>query len=124
MTVSLPSHVNLGNSPHSAYRRTTVVAMTHSREPPLLRTWLHRLFPAVSANPVVTQALWIHRDGTRRVDQIGRVPIETYYNSELHQIQWLPDGKQISFIYRGMLYVLPSPARDRQDLSLHCRQQT
>ena len=25
---------------------------------------------------------------------------------DLEYVQWLPDGKQISFIYRGMLYVV------------------
>ena len=26
---------------------------------------------------------------------------------ELKQIQWLPDGKHISFVYRGTLYIMP-----------------
>ena len=27
---------------------------------------------------------------------------------QLEDIQWLPDGKQLSFIYQGMLYVVPA----------------
>jgi hypothetical protein len=32
--------------------------------------------------------------------------------NQLEQVQWLPDGKQISFIYHGTLYVVNARVRN------------
>jgi hypothetical protein len=44
--------------------------------------------------------------------EIGYVPTDLDANGNLEgqltHIEWLPDGKQISFVYHGALYVVPA----------------
>ena len=44
--------------------------------------------------------------------KIGYVPLTQdpygFLNSPLRDIRWLPDGRQVSFVYNGMLYVAPA----------------
>jgi len=72
--------------------------------PPLL-VWLHHFLPGIPANPVIIEGLWISwADGTE-MREIGHVPGAHGWQL-VEALQWLPDGKQISFTYRNRLYVV------------------
>jgi len=73
--------------------------------PPLMG-WLHRILPRIPATPRITEGLWVSRvDGTG-MREIGHVSGAN--DRCLEDIEWLPDGKHISFVYRGMLYTVPT----------------
>jgi len=82
--------------------------LQHSATPPFL-DWLHRVFPKFDAKPTLTESLWVSRTDGRGMYEIGHVPTLLDENGELEEcikaIQWLPDGKQISFVYHGKLYI-------------------
>ena len=77
---------------------------------------MHRWFPRHAAPEQRQQELWISRaDGSdmRRVGDIitnspdpKRLPAD---DVEIEQMQWLPNGKQISFLYDHSLYLLDVP---------------
>jgi hypothetical protein len=63
-----------------------------------------------------TRSIWTCRlDGTQ-MHEIGSVPLAiasmpenddvVYYSP--HTLRWLPDGRQLSFIYNGALYTIPA----------------
>ena len=86
-------------------------------------TWLHRLLPTFTSTPRHTEELWVSRAEGGGMHEIGHVPIPMDATGQtvsppdgleyfLDDIQWLPDGKHVSFVYRGMLYVVPAePAK-------------
>ena len=84
-----------------------------------LRVWLHRTLPAVALKPSVTEELWVTRPDGQGLRVIGYVPAKLNANGSVHNyyedqkgalanLQWLPDGKQVSFIYAGTLYIVPA----------------
>jgi len=89
-----------------------------SRTPPLL-SWLHRVIPKFTAKPTVTEELWVSGTDEGEMHKIGAVPIKMDASGKaddpangseflITDMRWLPDGKQISFIYQGTLYVVPA----------------
>jgi hypothetical protein len=84
----------------------------HRTQTPVVLTWLHRFFPSVPVKPTVSQGLWVCRAGTPQVREVGHIPMSTKnFNTitgdPIEQVEMLPDGRQISFIYRNVLYVVP-----------------
>jgi hypothetical protein len=89
------------------------------RKSPVL-VLLQRVFPKFVVKPAVTEEIWIGRLGEPRMHEIGHVPApaasvdESKYISflpdgpqdELKNVQWLPHGRQISFVYKGTLYLV------------------
>jgi hypothetical protein len=78
---------------------------------PLL-IWLHRMIPKFNPKPTINEALWVsHADG-RGLREVGYVPAQPGVSGSptdgLKDVQWLPDGKQVSFVYHGTLYVVPA----------------
>jgi hypothetical protein len=53
---------------------------------------------------VEVQSLWIRRVDGSGLRQLGYVTGHLRYGT----LQWMPDGKQLSFVYRGALYVVPA----------------
>ena len=78
--------------------------------------WLHRIFPKFGAKPTEEEGLWVSRADGGGMREIGHVPLDvaSLVNGKrvpfpsLDDFQWLPDGKQISFLYHGTLYVAPA----------------
>jgi len=67
--------------------------------------WLQTIVPQVASDPVETEWLSIYRSDRNSVERIA--PVSTADDAKVQEVKWLPDGKRISFIYRGMLYVMP-----------------
>ena len=84
---------------------------------PLLLGWLHRTLPRLVKLPT-TRELWVSRLDGGGIHKIGsaQLPFDAAENLTMEMINsiafyglnWLPDGKHISFIHRGMLYVVPA----------------
>lgn len=96
-----------------------------SQKPALVEV-LHRIFPKVAVKPTLTEGLWVSNPDGHGMHEIGHVPSVAEHkglsdrltvgfhelaenpNDQLHDIRWLPGGKQISFVYHGTLYVVPA----------------
>jgi hypothetical protein len=78
----------------------------------LLLTWLHRIFPKFTPKPMLTEELWSSRVDGQGMKEIGHVPLQTdatdQPESGLSNMDWLPDDKHISFVYRNTLYIVPA----------------
>ena len=72
--------------------------------------WLHKAIPGIRVKPRVTEELWVSRADGQGMHEIGHISMQTEQNNDLREklmhVDWLPNGKQISFVYRGMLYVV------------------
>jgi len=104
----LPEGAELYRGEASPSQKSILYYIHASRTPPFL-TWLHHIFPHFRTEPTPTEELWVSRSDGQGVREIGHVrvladPGHTF----LGDIRWLPDGRQISFVYRGMLYVAPA----------------
>ena len=87
---------------------TAIVYHVRTEQTPPIMAWLHRFVPFIVARPDISEGLWFSRiDGTG-MREIGKV---LGAQSHLTDIQWLPDDRHISFVYRGMLYLLPIEAQ-------------
>lgn len=79
---------------------------------PALLTWLHQIIPKFDPKPAPIEELWVSRADGRGLHEIGCVPAGFYSDGNpayaLEDVKWLPDGKQISFIYNATLYVVPA----------------
>jgi hypothetical protein len=113
-TVTLPKNTLMVGQAGASHQSTEALLLQHS-ETPLVFVWMHRLTHSVSIKPVVEEGLWVNLAGTQQMHEIGHIPVRpgknnTIEGDQIDQLQWLPDGKQISFTYRGMLYVTPTTA--------------
>lgn len=76
--------------------------------------WLsvHRLIPKFNPRPIYTESVWISRTDGHGMQELGHVPTHLDENGTpqdlLRDVRWLPDGRQISFVYEGTLYVMPA----------------
>ena len=106
----LPKNGRLIDWPNALHLSDTILHGQRT-EVPMLVSWLHRLLPFVPANPVTTEELWLKRPGVEDVQELGHIPatveVDNFFKSRLEQVQRLRDGKQVSFIFHGMLYVMP-----------------
>jgi hypothetical protein len=111
---TLPEQVKVIQRYDSPRLRLSVYEATLTRTVPWLGM-LHRLIPSVSAPPLVSEGLWVTVPGAHRMAEIGHVPVSTdkqgQAEDQLEQIKWLPDGKHISFVYHGMLYMTDTAVR-------------
>jgi hypothetical protein len=117
--VKLPQGSSLVDWDISPQQDLVLYHLRVERKSPVL-VLLQRVFPKFVVKPVVTEEIWVNRLGESRMHEIGHVPVpaasadESKYlgfdsdspQDELKNVQWLPDGKQISFIYRGTLYLV------------------
>jgi len=78
-------------------------------------TWLYRILPKFYMfymKPILTEELWISRADGSDLHEIGHVPTSMDKTGnpafQLHALHWLPDGKHISFVAQGRLYVVPA----------------
>ena len=81
-----------------------IIDIRHMQRSPILE-WLQTIVPQVASDPVETEWLSIYRSDRNSVERIA--PVSTADDAKVQEVKWLPDGKRISFIYRGMLYVMP-----------------
>jgi hypothetical protein len=78
--------------------------------------WLHRIFPRFGSKPTDEEGLWVSRADGGGMREIGHVPLDIVRQvngkgvpaPSFEEFQWLPDGKQISFVYHATLYVVPA----------------
>ncbi|MCW3054459.1 MAG: hypothetical protein JWN14_3629 [Chthonomonadales bacterium] len=108
--VPLPVHTTFHEEVVSPKQQAIFYHLHVSRTLPIL-SWLQRFFPKIQPKPVLTEELWLSRIDGRDMHKIGHVPTRLDANGtaqeQLEHLQWRPDGKQISFVYHGTLYVLP-----------------
>jgi len=78
-------------------------------------TSLQRLLPSITANKSMKSELWIGNTEGGKTRKIGYIPIAQStvvpaypaYEDFATDVQWLPDGRHISYLYGGDLYVVP-----------------
>ena len=108
--LQLPVGAKLQSSEASPQQQFLWYHLQTAQTPPFF-VWLHRLFPNLSVKPVLTESLWISRPDGKGMQELGYVLTHPDADGDpedlLGNIQWLPDGKMISFVYHGTLYVLP-----------------
>ena len=89
---------------------TAIVYHVRMERTPPIMAWLHRIVPAVTVKPDISESLWCSRiDGTG-MRELGNMPGAQGHLTDIH---WLPDDRHISFVYRGMLYLLPIETQTR-----------
>src|SRR5205085_698571 len=86
------------------------------------RAWLHRLLPAFPLQERSVVSLWVSRADGREMREIGALDgtgIEVPSASDDGEgvvyfpilqaltLQWLPDGRGLSFVHHDMLYTVP-----------------
>ena len=80
----------------------------HKTRTNALLSWMHRILPKFDPKPTAALGLWGSRDDGSSLHEIGHIPVPLDANGNprdwLTDLQWLPDGKEISFVYRGTLY--------------------
>lgn len=78
--------------------------------------FLHRFIPVIPKVSVQTESLWISKADGKGFHEIGHVVVDrekaenTDDNAEqdgLSHVEWMPGGKQASFVYHHTLYVVP-----------------
>jgi hypothetical protein len=52
--------------------------------------------------------LWVTRLGKLQPDEIGYLEWSPGSKSGPHRVQWMPDGKRLSFVYRNALWIIPT----------------
>jgi hypothetical protein len=79
----------------------------HDYVPPLAGL-LHRLWPSYVIRPQSKTSLWISRSDGSHFHELGYVDTRTTADDalDLHPLQWLPDGKTLSFDHEGALWTL------------------
>jgi hypothetical protein len=109
--VALPEHAAVLNDAVSPNHSMIACALRVEKPQPWEK-WLRRLFPSLPSKPIITESLWICQTDGQGLQEIGHVPGKTAASGDadeqLTDLQWLPDGKQISFIYQNMLYTVPA----------------
>lgn len=72
---------------------------------------LHHIIPAIPGKPEVSEGLWVsHTDGTG-MHQVGLVRGEA--TTCLEDVELVPGGKHLSFVYHGTLYVIAADSAKR-----------
>ena len=80
---------------------------------PALMSLVHRVLPFLPVNLVTTEELWLKRPDVEGIQEVGYIPATAPVDptaspdAHLEQVQRSKDGKQVSFIFHGMLYILP-----------------
>ncbi len=79
-----------------------------------LDEWVHRLFPAYPAPMRTHPQLWLIDLKSGVVEEIAHLRIsgprpDTPELLDTYTLQWLPDGRKISFVYGEDLYAIDVP---------------
>jgi len=101
---SMPTNSKMEGMAISPQRKAMLVQFAAERTPPIL-AWIHRYVRAIPAKPKSTEELWIVRIDDGSVHEVGHIAGSS--EPQLQNLEFLPDGNQISFVYHGMLYVTP-----------------
>lgn len=103
----LPKGATLRYGWSSPQQQAIVYVLDFTRTHPVL-AWLHRYFRKIPIDQTTTEELWISRGDGTGMRSLGTIPVqpdpESIQEYRLQDLQWLPDGKHVSFIYRGTLY--------------------
>jgi len=65
---------------------------------------LRRLLPAMTTPLQPSQSIWITRLDGSHPHELGRIPIQSRESSEIGDLRWLPNGKQVSYYHGSFLY--------------------
>ena len=112
----LPANTTQSRMPEDTHQSTTILVLRQI-DTPRVQAWVHRFLRFVPVVPVVTEGLWVKRTGSHPMQKVGSVPAPVYMYKrrgppQIEQLMWSPDGKQVSFIVHGMLYIMPiDPAK-------------
>lgn len=108
-SVKLPANSQIMSVTVSPQQQCVLYQLRTVQIDPLLMH-LHRFITKIPVKPVVTEALWISRADGRGMREIGHVPsslsAEDNDEYQLEWLQWLPSGRQVSFVYHGKLYLV------------------
>lgn len=96
-----PNDIDCMSSP----RGDAIVYHLTVRHVPPMMARLNRIIPAIPASAVMREELWIQHIGDHAPRLIGYVPASKTDDVRLQNLAFSPDGKQMSFVYQGMLYV-------------------
>ncbi len=107
--LKLPQSAAFYRAEVSPQQQTIFYDLEISRTNPF-RYWLHRLLPKIDAPPTFARGIWVSRADGSGMREIGHTPfkLESEPDDWPQHIQWLPDGKQVSFVYHDTLYVVPA----------------
>ncbi len=89
--------------------RRIALLLSTQRPPSPFRVWLHRVVPKIQAPPTPLLRLWVSGLDGHSWQEIGQIK-DTSSDMEgfpLSGLNWLPDGKRLSFIYKNTLYTVP-----------------
>lgn len=78
--------------------------------PSPLMTFLHRFLPFVHNDAPDDISLWVSALDGSGMHEIGRAPAKHSPTGQLEPdlLEWLPDGKRLSFRYNGSLWTVPA----------------
>ncbi len=102
LTLNLPRNATLQSLRFSPQGDMILYALQF-KETPLLFSLLHQLWPNINLRSTIHNSLWLSETRSGKMHMLG--VIKQRLDPSL--IQWLPDGKHLSFIYKDRLYMFP-----------------
>lgn len=115
-TVNLPPETNMVMAEPSPKQETILYYLQTNHINPVL-SLLHRVVPTIAKAPIRTESLWISKTDGSGFHEIGHVIVPRSQEKdiaaesnegEFASVEWLPGGKQVAFVYRHTLYVVPA----------------
>jgi hypothetical protein len=117
LTLNLPRGFDLHDvcySPDGERVAFLLVLDKHSDEllPPLLQGWWDRFFPRDTTLPYKI-SLWVSDLRGQGMHEVGSVPHDSTFSwvtdgDYPNSVQWLPDGKTLSFLARRSVWTVPA----------------
>lgn len=109
--MAFPTGAAIKEAEVSPQQQFIVYDLQITQQNPLF-SWLHRLLPNFAAETTLREGFWVSRADGGGMREIGHVSLpwsaHDSFESIFEDVSWLPDGKQISFVYHSMLYVVPA----------------
>jgi hypothetical protein len=115
VNVRLPEGAMLRYSNVSPRQQSVFYHLRRAHTNPVL-VWLHRFLPKLHLQSTSTEDVWVSRADGGGLREIGYISasVDDYGGPDdlLEEIRWLSDGRQLSFVYQGTLYVVPAVPGD------------
>lgn len=83
-----------------------IVWVLDQRYIPSFRLFLKRWFPRLEAKEEAYQSLWVSRTDGCAMRELGRVSVKPEVVSSLEEVNWLPGGKRLAFVYENHLFTV------------------
>ena len=109
-SVRLPFAARIQSAALSPVRDRIALELEGERTIPWLQ-WLHHYAPALVAPSLSERSVWVLSLQDGQSQYLGRLPVSKSPNPEeetpeIEELQWLPDGRHLSYVFDHVLYTI------------------